>query len=56
MGEVADIKEQIISAKSRNGNGYSRCEDAVQSGPGPGLQVQAEHIQLSSILQLNTQS
>lgn len=49
MGEVADIKEQIISAQRKSGN--SHCEDGVQLGPGPGLQVQAEHIQPSSILQ-----
>lgn len=54
MGEVADIREQIISAKSKSRNSY--CDDGVQLGPGPGLQVQAEHIQLSSILQPSTQS
>lgn len=49
MGEVADIKEQIVSAKREDRNGS--CEEGVQSGPGPGLQVQAEHVQLSSTLQ-----
>lgn len=57
MGEAAGTQQENrynFFLKGR-GRSYQACGTALQLGPGPGLQVQAEHVQLGSILQTRTQ-